>query len=822
MSSSTTKEKPKDSKHKKKDKSSTSKSRDKKSKDHKSSSSDSQTKNDNGSDGSLQRTPPDSPGTSPQLSPSVIPEAPFATPDYLSYVPAKSSSSTKSIQTNSDTQPVTHKSNSKSPEVSYKKKAPPQINTSFMPSGTYQSSDVSAFYTSPAVVSPQQKTPVTTPVNIPHGGPFSSSSSSSGIIFPQPSNEDQEANRRLFMGMVGGISVGAVSPQGIVGINSESSPYTSEPNRFTPPSSPRIDNPIPSGSVNLNKRQSEEHLNNYYSKEERDEVPNVVEIHDGLSSSSSSTLYFMPNNNGKHSRNNSEVEDDHHHTHSSSGNNYKKKKSTSSSGKSKSEDKQPSSSSSLQSPRQQQHVPDSSTALSGASSPQGERRHKKPAPLTQPGSPSTSKSSSSKSRSSRSGSGSSSSLHTSGGSGNSTPTSTPDIIQGTSTPSSPVQPFKSSKSRSSSTTSKGIVVSNPHNGGNQATPTTMTTSTAPLNISSKATTTEKNPADSEAMITSFTSSPLSSPSSPSSPPSIVTFDGSTTSTSSTSTSTSSSSSATTQENGSGAPFGWTKLALIARSSCGAVYQGLTDKGVLIAVKQLELPSNLDNHTVRQLESFRREINLFRTLDHPNIVRYLGCEQTKDSIHIFLEYVACGSLSSVVNKFGGKLEEDLMKKYTRQILSGLEYLHSKKVIHRDIKGANILVDTFGNAKLADFGCAKMIEGLVTSEVYRTMQGTACFMAPEVLRQSGHGRAADVWSFGCTLLEMAVGHPPFFEYKDNIAALIFNVVLNNQLPEIPKYLSTEAQHFIAACLTVDPKQRPSATQLLQHEWLQEPNR
>jgi mitogen-activated protein kinase kinase kinase len=100
------------------------------------------------------------------------------------------------------------------------------------------------------------------------------------------------------------------------------------------------------------------------------------------------------------------------------------------------------------------------------------------------------------------------------------------------------------------------------------------------------------------------------------------------------------------------------------------------------------------------------------------VQYLGCHYDDSAIFIFLEYVPGGSISSVVSKFGA-LSEPLMKVYARQILQGLRYLHANGIVHRDIKGANLLCDTKGNVKLADFGCSKDITGLVSGDL-KTMQ------------------------------------------------------------------------------------------------------
>jgi len=120
----------------------------------------------------------------------------------------------------------------------------------------------------------------------------------------------------------------------------------------------------------------------------------------------------------------------------------------------------------------------------------------------------------------------------------------------------------------------------------------------------------------------------------------------------------------------------------------------------------------------------------------------------------------GSLQSVIEKYA-PLSENLVALYTKQILQGLEYLHFHKVIHRDIKGANVLVDRKGICKLADFGTAKVL--LEKDDQLNSLTGTANWMAPEVIQQSGYGRYADIWSLGCTVYEMLTGSPPWAELK-----------------------------------------------------------
>lgn len=163
---------------------------------------------------------------------------------------------------------------------------------------------------------------------------------------------------------------------------------------------------------------------------------------------------------------------------------------------------------------------------------------------------------------------------------------------------------------------------------------------------------------------------------------------------------------------------WVKGALIGTGSFGNVYLGLNAQtGELMAVKQVVLPEvtggdeTITKSQLRKkvmVEALQREILLLKELEHPNIVCYLGSESTDKYLNIFLEYVAGGSLSSVLKDYGN-LEEPLIKSFIKQILHGLAYLHDKKIVHRDIKGGNILVDNKGIVKISDFGISKKLSG-----------------------------------------------------------------------------------------------------------------
>ncbi|XP_037468012.1 mitogen-activated protein kinase kinase kinase NPK1-like [Triticum dicoccoides] len=158
---------------------------------------------------------------------------------------------------------------------------------------------------------------------------------------------------------------------------------------------------------------------------------------------------------------------------------------------------------------------------------------------------------------------------------------------------------------------------------------------------------------------------------------------------------------------------WRKGKMIGSGAFGQVYLGMDlDTGELLTVKQVLNGSTNATREKAQahIRELEEEVKLLKNLSHPSIVRYLGTVREEDTLNILLEFVPGGSIQSLLGKLGS-FPEAVIRKYTRQILQGLEYLHSNAIIHRDIKGANILVDNKGCIKLADFGASKQVAKLV---------------------------------------------------------------------------------------------------------------
>ena len=222
----------------------------------------------------------------------------------------------------------------------------------------------------------------------------------------------------------------------------------------------------------------------------------------------------------------------------------------------------------------------------------------------------------------------------------------------------------------------------------------------------------------------------------------------------------------------------------------------------------------------ELEGMMREIELLNFLEHPNVVKYHTSFKTKEFLNIVLEFVENGSLANTVKKFGS-LPESLIAIYVEQVLQGLCYLHVQGVIHRDIKGANILTTKEGTVKLADFGVATKVESLpdakdkaARNKTYDDVAGTPYWMAPEVIEMSIPSVASDIWSVGATIIEMLTGAPPYFD----LAAMpaLFRIVQDPH-PPLPKDASPALSDFLMQCFRRDPATRLSARQLLQHKWI-----
>jgi serine/threonine protein kinase len=248
-------------------------------------------------------------------------------------------------------------------------------------------------------------------------------------------------------------------------------------------------------------------------------------------------------------------------------------------------------------------------------------------------------------------------------------------------------------------------------------------------------------------------------------------------------------------------------------------------GRFMAVKKIPLALS-SNHSVadKELRALQLEINTLKRLNHARIVRYHGCcthaAEDDPALLIFLEFMPSGSIKGVLAKFG-PYGMGLSRKYTGQILEGLEFLHSQKIIHRDVKGANILIDTHGDSKLADFGACREIEALHSTVTggMKSIQGSVYWMAPEVMKYKA-GRRSDIWSLGCTVIEMITAEPPWPNLrteKMNVTETLKAIVEGTGSPPLPDCATGICRNFLQCVLVRDHTKRPYAKDLLGHRFV-----
>ncbi|CAI5969895.1 unnamed protein product [Closterium sp. NIES-65] len=259
---------------------------------------------------------------------------------------------------------------------------------------------------------------------------------------------------------------------------------------------------------------------------------------------------------------------------------------------------------------------------------------------------------------------------------------------------------------------------------------------------------------------------------------------------------------------------------LGKGANGRVFKALDlQNGDFVAVKEVSL-ENIDQD---DLASVMQEIDLLKTFNHKNIVKYLGSIKTKTHLFILLEFVENGSLAGIIkpNKFG-PFPECLVAVYTAQVLEGLMYLHEQGIIHCDIKGANILTTKEGLVKLADFGVAMRVEEAAACHgdaENPNVVGTPYWMAPEVIEMSGISPASDIWSVGCTVIELLTTKPPYFDLQPMPA--LFRIV-QDDMPPIPENVSAATSDFLHLCFRKDTKSRPDAKTLLRHPWIRQAKR
>ncbi|XP_028414260.1 serine/threonine kinase SAD-1-like isoform X2 [Dendronephthya gigantea] len=217
------------------------------------------------------------------------------------------------------------------------------------------------------------------------------------------------------------------------------------------------------------------------------------------------------------------------------------------------------------------------------------------------------------------------------------------------------------------------------------------------------------------------------------------------------------------------------------------------------------------------KNMRREARLLQMIRHPHIVQLLEIVETSQSYYLVFEFADGGDLMDHICK-RKKLEEDEVRKFIRQIISAVEYLHRLGIMHRDLKVENLLLDANKNIKIIDFGLSNTIYATDhNNENHCTTQcGSPAYAAPELLVRKDYGPQIDVWSIGVNLYAMLTGRLPYTVEPFNISTL-YNKMLKRQMNVIPEHLSDGCKDMISKLLNPDPKERLHILEAVRHRWI-----
>jgi len=254
---------------------------------------------------------------------------------------------------------------------------------------------------------------------------------------------------------------------------------------------------------------------------------------------------------------------------------------------------------------------------------------------------------------------------------------------------------------------------------------------------------------------------------------------------------------------------------LGKGSYGAIYKAIYKKEAnVVAIKIV--PIETDN-----TQELMDEIQILSECRSPNIVNYIESYKHNGYLWIIMEYCGAGSIGDIMKICNITLNEEQIQIVAREALNGIRYLHQHKLIHRDIKSGNILLNQKGECKLADFGVSAQLQQTISKR--DTVIGSPYWMAPEVLMSNKYDNKADIWSLGITLIELAQGKPPLHEMHP-LRALVQIPALDPPKLEINnnKKWSQEFETFLSLCLRKNPEERLSADELYKLNWIRKAGR
>ncbi|PIN15745.1 Serine/threonine protein kinase [Handroanthus impetiginosus] len=249
--------------------------------------------------------------------------------------------------------------------------------------------------------------------------------------------------------------------------------------------------------------------------------------------------------------------------------------------------------------------------------------------------------------------------------------------------------------------------------------------------------------------------------------------------------------------------------LLGQGTFAKVYHARDIKtGLSVAIKIIDKEKILK---VGMIDQIKREISVMRLVRHPNIVQLYEVMASKTKIYFVMEYIRGGELFNKVAK--GKLKEDAARKYFQQLISAVDFCHSRGVYHRDLKPENLLLDENGNLKVSDFGLSALVESKRQDGLLHTTCGTPAYVAPEVINRRGYdGAKADIWSCGVILFVLLSGFLPF---HDSNLMEMYRKICKAEF-KCPNWISPDARKLISKMLDPNPNTRISTSKIIENSW------